>query len=623
MKKEGKKNKHKNIISLKGVPLFGLEKMKKNWVITEKGDEQVVNNLAQELDINKHIANLLVQRGVRTFEEARSFFRPELSHLHDPFLMKDMDKAVSRIQKAIRQKEKILVYGDYDVDGTTAVSLVYSFLKKIGADLDFYIPNRYSEGYGISKQGIDFAAENNFKLVIALDCGIKAVDKIEYAKTKNVEFIIGDHHRPGDVLPAAVAVLDPKREDCSYPFKELSGCGVGFKLIQAIAQNKQIPFKQLEEYLDLVAISIAADIVPLTGENRVLAFFGLKRINTAPRKGVEAILKYTSVRKSRPRNLNRAQEVFDKPLGISDLVFQVGPRINAAGRIESGKESVRLLVSKTQEEADIIADQINDLNTERRSLDSKITEEALAMLENDPEEKNKKSNIVYKSDWSKGVIGIVASRLIENYYKPSIVFTESNGLLTASCRSVHGFDIYDAIESCKDHLEHFGGHTYAAGLSIKPENLEAFSNCFEKYVQENITEASLTPQIKIDLELSLNDLNQKFYRVLKQFAPFGPGNMLPVFQTNELIDTGKSRIVGEKHIKLDVVNKNTSGYPVAGIAFQQADKFGLIKSGSDYYKNQSSENQAVFNLCFALEENEWNGVRNLQLNVKDIKPFKA
>jgi len=598
--------------------------MEKRWVIREKGDEQVILKLAKDLDVSEHLANLLVQRGVNTFEEAREFFRPDISQLHDPFLMKDMDKAVSRIQKAIRQKEKILVYGDYDVDGTTAVALVYSFLKKMGANLDFYIPDRYAEGYGISTQGIDFAAENDFKLIIALDCGIKAIDKIEYAKSKNVEFIIGDHHRPGDQLPDAVAVLDPKREDCPYPYKELSGCGVGFKLAQAIAQNKQIPFKQLEEYLDLVAISIAADIVPITGENRVLAHFGLARINKTPRKGVEAILKYTSVRKARPRNLNKARDVYEKPLGISDLVFQLGPRINAAGRIESGKDSVRLLISKSQEEADIIADQINDLNTERRSLDSKITEEALAIIENDPERENKRANIVYKPDWSKGVIGIVASRLIEKYYKPSIVFTKSNGLLTASCRSVYGFDIYDAIESCSEYMEHFGGHTYAAGLSLKPENLEAFTQCFEKYVQENITEASLVPQIKIDLELSLNDINQKFYRVLRQLAPFGPGNMLPVFQVSELVDTGKSRIVGEKHIKLDVVPQNTSGYPFGGIAFQLADKIDLIKSGSDYYKQGgTSEEQAVFNLCFTLEENEWNGVKSLQLNVKDIKAFKA
>ncbi len=353
-----------------------------------------------------------------------------------------------------------------------------------------------------------------------------------------------------------------------------------------------------------------------------MAYFGLERINNAPRKGIEAILKYTSVRKARSRNLNKAREVFSKPVGVSDLVFQLGPRINAAGRIESGKESVRLLISKTQEEADIIADQINDLNTERRNLDSKITEEALAIIENDPEQKNKKANIVYKPNWSKGVIGIVASRLIEHYYKPSIVFTKSNGLLTASCRSVHGFDIYDAIEHCSSVLEHFGGHTYAAGLSIKPENLDAFTSCFEKYVQENITEASLQPQIKIDLELCLNDINQKFYRILKQLAPFGPGNMLPVFMVSELIDTGKSRIVGDKHIKLEVIPKNTSAYPFAGIAFQQSDKFGLIKSGSDYYKHGTSDKQTVFNLCFTLEENEWNGAKNLQLNVKDIKAFK-
>jgi single-stranded-DNA-specific exonuclease len=595
--------------------------MEKRWVIREKGDEDVIKKLSEELDISEYLANLLAQRGIKTFEEARTFFRPDLSQLHDPFLMKDMDKAVSRILKAIREKENILVYGDYDVDGTTAVALVYSFLKKIGAKLDFYIPDRYAEGYGISKQGIDFAAENNFKLIIALDCGIKAIDKIEYAKAMNLEFIIGDHHRPGDQLPNAAAVLDPKREDCPYPYKELSGCGVGFKLVQAIAQSKQIPFKQLEEYLDLVAISIAADIVPITGENRVLAHFGLDRINRTPRKGVEAILKYTSVRKSRARNLNKVQSVFDKPLGISDLVFQLGPRINAAGRIESGKDSVRLLISKTTEESDVIADQINDLNTERRSLDSKTTEEALAIIESDPEQKNKKANIVFKPDWSKGVIGIVASRLIENYYKPTIVFTKSNGLLTASCRSVHGFDIYDAIESCSSYMEHFGGHTYAAGLSIKPENFDPFCQCFEKYVQENINETSLVPQIKIDVALSLNDLNQKFYRIIQQLAPFGPGNMLPVFQVNELIDTGKSRIVGEKHIKLDVVHKNTSGYPISGIAFQQADKFNLIKSGSDYYKKGNSEKQTVFNLCFTLEENEWNGVKNLQLNVKDIKAF--
>ncbi|HAG15854.1 MAG TPA: single-stranded-DNA-specific exonuclease RecJ [Bacteroidales bacterium] len=595
--------------------------MEKRWIIQKKGAESVVKNLAQELDVCENIAHLLVQRDITTFEQARAFFRPDYSHLHDPFLMKDMDKAVSRIQLAILHKEKILVYGDYDVDGTTAVALLYSFLKKIGADLDFYIPDRYSEGYGISEKGIDFAAENNFKLVIALDCGIKAIDKIEYAKSKNVEFIIGDHHRPGDTLPEAVAVLDAKRLDCNYPYKELSGCGVAFKLAQAISQVRQLPFKQLEEYLDLVAISIASDIVPLTGENRTLAFFGLQKINKTPRKGIEAILKYTSVKKLRPRNLNQADEVFEKSLGISDLVFQLGPRINAAGRIESGKDSVRLLISKTQEEADVIANQINDLNTERRTLDSKITEEALEIIKQDPERENKRANIVFKADWSKGVIGIVASRIIEVYYKPTIVFTKSNGILTASCRSVYGFDLYDAIESCSAHLEHFGGHTYAAGLSLKQENFDAFCHCFETYVQNNITEASLVPQITIDLEIGLSDLNQKFYRILKQFAPFGPYNMLPVFQTNELIDTSKSRIVGEKHIKLEVIQKNASSYPFSGIAFQQSDKFHLIKSDSKYYTQKASENQAVFNLCYTLEENEWNNVKSLQLNVKDIKAF--
>ena len=583
--------------------------MEKRWVIKEQGDEELISKLQEVLKIEPTLANLLAQRGITSYDEAKTFFRPELSQMHDPFLMKDMDKAVKRIEDAINRREKILVYGDYDVDGTTAVALVYSFLKKLYDDVDFYIPDRYKEGYGISIQSIDFAAKSGYKLVIALDCGIKAVEKVEYATSKGVDFIIGDHHRPGDIIPNAVAVLDSKRSDCNYPYKELSGCGVGFKLIQAYSQKNTFPFDDLNEYLDLVVVSIAADIVPITGENRILAYYGLQRINSNPRPGFEAILEYTSFKKVRPINELEGDYIYNKELTASDLVFQIGPRINAAGRIESGRNSVELLISQTLDEAYSFAKRINELNTERRTLDSEITEDAMRMITEDDDNSSKLSTIVFNPNWSKGVIGIVASRLIESHYRPTIVFTKSNGLLTASCRSVMGFDIYDAIDSCSHLLEHFGGHKYAAGFSLKPENLKVFREHFEKYVQDNISEDSLTPEITIDGEIHLNDINNKFFRILRQFAPFGPGNMAPIFITTDVMDTGSARVVGKNHLKLDVVHANISGYPFPAIAFQQADKLPVIKGQG-----------LTFSICYHLEENEWNGRKNLQLNIKDIKP---
>lgn len=582
--------------------------MQKRWFIEKEGDEEVIRHMQEVLKIEPTLANLLVQRGITSYDDAKTFFRPELSQLHDPFLMKDMDKAVTRIEQAINNREKILVYGDYDVDGTTAVALVYSFLKKLYTEVDFYIPDRYKEGYGISIQGIDFAAKSGYKLVIALDCGIKAVDKIEYASSKGVDFIIGDHHRPGDTIPSAIAVLDAKRVDCPYPYKELSGCGVGFKMIQAYSQKNTFPFDDLNEYLDLVVVAIASDIVPITGENRILAYYGLQRINSNPRPGIEAILEYTTFEKVRPRNIEEGDYIYNRELTVSDLVFQIGPRINAAGRIESGRNSVELLISQTVDQASTFAKRINELNLERRTLDSEITEEAMQMIAEDPDNKSKLSTIVFNPNWSKGVIGIVASRLIESYYRPTIVFTKSNGLLTASCRSVQSFDIYDAIDHCSDLLEHFGGHKYAAGFSLKPEKLEEFRAKFEKYVQENITEDSLTPEITIDAEIHLNEINNKFYRILKQFAPFGPGNMAPIFITKDVMDTGKARVVGKNHLKLEVVHANISGYPLPAIAFQLADKLPAIKGQG-----------LTFSICFHLEENEWNGQKNLQLNIRDIK----
>jgi len=583
--------------------------MDKRWVLKEQGNSEKVKHLAEALNIDHNLANLLVQRGIETFDEARSFFRPALDELHNPFLMKDMQKAVERIDKAIENKEKILIYGDYDVDGTTAVSLVYTFLRSIYSNIDFYIPDRYEEGYGVSYKSIDYAAEQGYTLVIVLDCGIKAVEKIAYAKSKNIEYIIADHHRPGEALPEAVAVLDPKRQDCDYPYDELSGCGVGFKLIQAYSQKKGLPFENLVKYLDLVVVSIASDIVKITGENRILAYYGLKLINTNPRPGIEAILKFSGINRLEKSIIEETENIFSKNLTISDLVFLVGPRINAAGRIESAKNSVKLLVAESLSEAEFLAERINDFNNERKDLDAQTTQEALEMIVQDEKLKSAKSTVVFNESWHKGVIGIVASRLIEVFYKPTIVLTKSNGFITGSARSVKDFDVYDAVDHCSDLLEHFGGHKYAAGLSLKPENLDAFRERFENYVVKTIQKDMLTPEVEIDAQLCLNDINKKFFRILKQFAPFGPGNMSPVFETENVIDTGYARVVGKNHLKLEVVHKDIRGFPIPAIAFQQSEHLEHI------VKNKP------FRLCYHIEENEWNGVVNLQLNVKDIKPI--
>ncbi|MCD4789954.1 MAG: single-stranded-DNA-specific exonuclease RecJ [Bacteroidales bacterium] len=584
--------------------------MDKRWVLKEQGEKTRIQHLTEVLNIDSNLANLIVQRGISTYEEAKFFFRPSLDELHDPFLMKDMHKAVHRIEVALQKNENILVYGDYDVDGTTAVSLVYMFLKSLYDNVDFYIPDRYEEGYGVSYKSIDFAAENNFSLVIVLDCGIKAVEKIAYAKSKGVDYIITDHHRPGDVLPDAVAVLDPKRADCEYPYDELSGCGVGFKLVQAFAKRNGIPFDNLKKYLDLVVVSIASDIVEITGENRILAYYGLKLVNTNPRPGIEAILKFSGTsRKNSDINKN-TEFIFSKNLTISDLVFLVGPRINAAGRIESANNSVRLLISENLESAAKLAERIDDFNTERKDLDAQTTQEAMEMILHDESLLNALTTVVYDPSWHKGVIGIVASRLIESYYRPTIVLTKSNGFITGSARSVKDFDIYDAVDSCSDLLEHFGGHKYAAGLLLKPENLVPFKKRFEEYVASHIEENMRTPEVEIDSKLCLNDINKKFFKILKQFAPFGPGNMAPVFITDNVIDTGFARVVGKNHLKLEVVHKNIRGYPIPAIAFQQSGHLENI------IKNRP------FNICYHLEENEWNGVVNLQLNIKDIKPVK-
>ena len=590
--------------------------MQKRWVVKQDGDPDGVSNMSEMLGIDRYLAGLLVQRGITTFESAKAFFRPNLDQLHDPFLMKDMDLAISRIEQALVNGEKILVYGDYDVDGTSAVALVYSFLRRFHEAMDYYIPDRYTEGYGISFKGIDFAYENGFKLIFALDCGIKAVEKISYAKEKGIDFIICDHHRPGAELPSASAVLDPKRHDCPYPYKELSGCGIGFKLIQAFALKRNIPFGELHSYLDLVVISIASDIVDITGENRVLAYYGLKLVNSFPRPGVEALLHYSGVhakgvkgdvRKDVREDVRNNANWYDKELTITDLVFTIGPRINAAGRIESGKNSVKLLIAENLADARTLAEQINNYNIERKNLDTIATLQAIDMINSDEKLRNSKSTVIYHPDWHKGVIGIVASRLTETFYRPTIVLTLSSGLITGSARSVKDFDIYEAVDACSSLLEHFGGHKYAAGLSLKPENLEAFSLRFEEIVRERLKGQVLVPELEVDMALPLSALNSRFYHILKQFAPFGPGNMAPLFETDGLVDAGGSRVVGKNHLRLNVVHPEISGGPCSAIAFQQGEHFGPIEKG------------IPFDLCYHLEENEWNGQVSLQLNVRDIR----
>ena len=573
--------------------------METRWIIAKDVDKQIVKSLSESLGIDENLATLLVQRDITNYNEAKNFFRPSLEHLHDPFLMKDMDKAVDRLQKAMNNGEKILIYGDYDVDGTTAVALIYTYLKNFvnKKKIEFYIPDRYEEGYGISYKGIDYAADNGFGLVIVLDCGIKAVEKIEYANQRGVDFIICDHHRPDDVIPNAVAVLDSKRPDCEYPYKELSGCGVGFKLITALSMRLGRPIEEVYELLDYVAVSIAADIVPITGENRVLAYFGLIQLNKNPRPGIAAVL-----RQAEQKN------VADKELTISDLVFLIGPRINAAGRLEKASDSVRLLLATNKDHAEKLAASINDLNSKRREFDNAITEEALQMIDADEKMRNAKSTVIFNENWHKGVIGIVASRLTDSYYRPTIVLTRSGNLITGSARSIKNFDIYDAIDSCSDILEHFGGHKYAAGLSLKPEHLQEFSERFEKYVSEHLEDDDLTPELNVDIEMDFTNITPKFVRILKQFAPFGPGNLSPVFLTRNVVDAGFSRAVGNrKHLKLSVMQQGNTDFVFSGIAFQKGDLYERI------------HDKEPFTMCYYIEENFWQGKTTLQLNVKDIK----
>jgi single-stranded-DNA-specific exonuclease len=560
------------------------------WTLQPKPSPDKVKALAAELNVADLIAMLLVQRGIETYEAARQFFRPSLADLHDPYLMKDMDKAVARIETAIANAENILVFGDYDVDGTTAVSLVSSYLKSFYPNVATYIPDRYNEGYGVSYQGIDFADDNGFTLIIALDCGIKSIDHVAYAKAKNIDFIICDHHRPGDTLPEAVAVLDPKRTDCTYPYDELCGCGVGFKLIQALAQNRNQTVEDLVPYLDLVATAIAADIVPMTGENRVLAKFGLEVINNSPRPGIKALI----------------QNVKKKTLTITDVVFIIAPRINAAGRIKHGNEAVALLTEYDLDQAEFFASEIEQHNSDRKNLDKLITAEALSQItEND--ETKKFTTVVYQENWHKGVIGIVASRLTETYYRPTIVFTKSGDKLAASARSVKDFDIYNALEACAEHLEQFGGHMYAAGMTLKEENYAAFKEAFERTVEETIHPDLLTPEIAVDAEINLTDINEKLIRILNQFEPFGPQNMTPVFMTKGLKDSGYAKGIGaeEDHLKLYVKQNNSPGF--GAIGFGLGKKLDLVK------------NQQPFDAVYCIDENEFNGKVSVQLRLKDIR----
>ena len=560
------------------------------WTLKPKPNPETVKSLADSLQIDVPIASLLVQRGIENFEDAKSFFRPSLNHLHDPYLMKDMDKAVVRIQQAIANNENILVYGDYDVDGTTSVALMSSYLKTKTPLVATYIPDRYDEGYGVSYQGIDFAEDNDFSLIIALDCGVKAVDKVAYAKQKNIDFIICDHHRPGAVIPNAVAVLDPKQADCNYPYKELCGCGVGFKLIQALAKKDGETIDDLLPYLDLVATAIGADIVPITGENRVLAYHGLKVVNQKSRAGFKAII----------------NQLKKETLTITDVVFTIAPRINAAGRMKHGQYAVDLLTEVDFDTAVTYAEEIEAFNADRRETDKTITVEALAQIIENKEEQ-RLTSVVYQEDWHKGVIGIVASRLIETYYRPTLVFTKSGDKLAASARSVSGFDVYNALEACSEHIEQFGGHMYAAGLTLKEENYEAFKQAFEDEVSKTIDKNLLTPEIKIDTTLELSAIDDKFWRIIKQFAPFGPGNMTPIFMTEDLIDTGYGKCVGEedKHIRCTVTQSGREKFVCIG--FNLGNKLNLIKD------------KKRFKAVYSVDENHWQGNVSLQLKLRDLK----
>ncbi len=567
--------------------------MEKKWLLRERGDESVVTTLATEMAVPAPIANLMAQRGITSKKQAEEFFNPSLKSLHDPFLMKDMNRAVDRISTAIARNEKILVYGDYDVDGTTSVAMMYAFLRERHTSLDYYIPDRYHEGYGLSLKGVDYAAETGCRLIVALDCGIKAVEKVKYARSKGIDIIICDHHLPGDEIPDATAVLDPKQPGCNYPYKELSGCGVGFKLIQAYCQLQKIPFEKITPYLDLVAVSICSDIVPMTGENRTLAFFGLKQLNEAPRLGFQKIIEKAKIR---------------MPLAVEDVVFRIGPRINAAGRMESGSKAVELLVSQDSDLAVAICDDIDHSNDDRRKKDNEITSEARRMVSEDNRMSNSRTTVLFHQGWHKGVIGIVASRLIETYYRPTVILTESkDGFATGSARSVPGYDLYQAIESCSDLLESFGGHMFAAGLTLKQENLQSFRERFEKFVSDTIREEHLVPSVNVDEEVPIEDVGIDMYRYLERFQPFGPENMAPVFVSRR-VKTLSCQPVGNNgtHLKLSFARQNAE--PIGAIAFGQSDTIELFRDCG-----------GVVDIAYSVELNVYRGRSTVQLNIKDIK----
>ena len=585
--------------------------IEKRWVVKPQGNPEAVAAMAAATGISPVLANLLVQRGIDTLEKAKKFFNPQLSDLHDPFLMKDMDKAVERVERAVRNREKIMVYGDYDVDGTTAVALVYKFLRQIGhKDLLFYIPDRYTEGYGISTKGIDHAARKGATLIIALDCGIKAIEKVDYAKRKGVDFIICDHHLPAEEIPRAVAVLDPKRADCSYPFDELSGCGVGFKLVQAYCQKNGIPFQQIEPLLDLLAVSIASDIVPLVDENRILAHYGLLRLNASPSKGLLSIIKICG--------LDRHN------ITIDDIVFKIGPRINAAGRMRmdendenaapsGGYAAVNLLIEGNESLAEEFGSVIDGFNQDRKCIDRSVTQEAHDFIEAHAELKAAKSTVIYNPRWMKGIVGIVASRLIETYYRPTVVLTMSNGFVTGSARSVPGFDLYQAIESCSDLLENFGGHMYAAGLTMRPERVEEFTRRFNAYVEENIDPITLQPQVEIDSELFFSNITPAFRRDLNRFQPFGPGNPAPVFVARGVVSHGETKLVGAdcEHLRMDLMQRQKPNTTIQTIAFQQPTHYEWIRAGHP------------IDVCYQIVENHYRGSVSVQLRIKDIKPLRS
>lgn len=568
--------------------------IRKRWHLVPPGNTDLVSQLSAELNIDRILANLLVQRGIQSFEEARAFFRPSLDDLHDPYLMRGMEAAVARIMQALDTNQRIMVYGDYDVDGTTSVAMVFDFLSRFTSNIDFYVPDRYTEGYGLSFVGMEHAIATDVKLIIALDCGIKGIEEARHAAANGIDLIVCDHHRPGDVLPPAAAILNPKQHNCDYPYDELSGCGIGFKLLMALAPELNLAFEELVPYLDLVCVSIASDIVPITGENRTLAWFGLQQLRNEARPGLSVLMDLAG--KSRTR------------FTISDVVFQLGPRINAAGRMKHGKQAVELLTAHSEAEAQQAGRALQEFNQERQNLDQHITDQALAMIDGDPWMRSAKSNVLFNQHWHKGVVGIVASRVIETWHRPTIVLTESEGKATGSARSVGGFDVYDAIYECRELLDQFGGHKYAAGLTMPLENIQPFRERFNEVVSASITEEQLTPTVRIDADLDFDRIDGKFFRILQQFEPFGPGNLNPSFRTRGLCDAGQTRVVGSRgeHLKLDVFQPKTN-IRMNGIAFKLGNACDAFTSGQPA------------DMVYSLETNEWNGNVSLQMRVRDLQ----